>query len=289
MRHDSTPFDRHRRDLLVAWAAACLTGAATAEPRTAPALLLAQDWQPGLDPRDYLVSEKLDGVRAYWDGQRLLTRSGLPIRAPAWFTGRLPLTPLDGELWLGRRQFDAVSALVRSTRTDDAAWQRVTYQVFEMPDGRGTFEQRALRLRQLADAVRWPGLQAVVQQRVPDEAALQRLLADIVQQGGEGLMLHRLDAPYIAGRNAVLRKFKPLHDAEAIVIGHHPGTGKYRGQLGALEVQDQQGHRFKLGTGLSDAQRRAPPAVGSTVTYTYRDVTPNGIPRFAAFLRERHH
>ena len=69
------------------------------------------------------------------------------------------------------------------------------------------------------------------------------------------------------------------------MVGHVPGKGKYAGMLGALEVRAANGQRFKLGTGLSDAQRASPPAIGSTVTYTYRDLTPGGKPRFASFLR----
>jgi DNA ligase 1 len=50
-------------------------------------------------------------------------------------------------------------------------------------------------------------------------------------------------------------------------------------------VETPEGVRFKLGTGLTDAQRKNPPAIGSVVTYRYRDVTPAGKPRFASFLR----
>jgi DNA ligase 1 len=116
---------------------------------------------------------------------------------------------------------------------------------------------------------------------------LRERLAEVVQAGGEGLMLHRADALYVTGRQEVLLKLKPLHDAEAVVIGHTAGAGRNQGMLGALNVQTPEGQRFKLGTGFSDEQRRAPPPVGSTVTYTYRELTPSGKPRFAAFLRVR--
>jgi DNA ligase-1 len=100
-------------------------------------------------------------------------------------------------------------------------------------------------------------------------------------------MLHRANAQYTPGRGGALLKLKPLADAEATVIAHVPGQGKYTGQLGALQVKTAEGISFKLGTGFSDAQRANPPAVGSVVTYTYRDKTPSGKPRFAAFLRAR--
>ncbi len=287
----SSPHRLTRRALvlpLAAWAVGIARSSpAHARASNAPALLLAHEWRAGLNPADYLVSEKLDGVRAYWDGRALVTRSGLAIDAPATFTDALPPIALDGELWLGRRRFDEVSALVRAARPNDALWREVGFHVFELPDAPGTFAQRTARLREIALTRRSSPLQAAPQQRVADDRALRQRLAQVVQGGGEGLMLHRADAPYLTGRNEALLKLKLVHDAEAVVVGHTAGAGRHEGMLGALEVKTPDGQRFKLGTGLSDEQRRAPPAVGSTVTYTYREITPSGKPRFAAFLRVR--
>ncbi len=251
------------------------------------AVLLAQDWQPGTDPSRYLVSEKLDGVRAIWDGAVLRFRSGQTIAAPAWFLARLPATPLDGELWLARGRFDVLSGIVRKLQPVDDEWRQVSLHVFELPGAPGTFAQRYEQLQAVVRAANWPALQAVPQFTVASESALKIRLNQVVQAGGEGLMLHLADAPYTTGRSAVLLKYKPVSDAEAVVTGHVPGKGKYAGLVGALQVKTADGHSFKLGTGLSDAQRRNPPPVGSTVTYTYRDKTPGGKPRFAAFLRVR--
>jgi DNA ligase 1 len=248
-------------------------------------VLLAKNAPKGIDPTGYLVSEKLDGVRALWDGSTLRFRSGRAIAAPAWFTSRLPATALDGELWLARGQFDALSGTVRKDQPVDAQWQQVTYRVFELPQGSGTYAERAAALHRLVHTVAWPALQAIEQFAVANPAALQALLKNITNAGGEGLMLHLANAPVATGRSDVLLKLKTVQDAEALVVGHVPGKGKYRGMLGALDVQAANGLRFKLGTGLSDADRKNPPAIGSTVTYTYRDVTPAGKPRFASFLR----
>ncbi len=100
-------------------------------------------------------------------------------------------------------------------------------------------------------------------------------------------MLHLAEAPYVTGRSDVLLKLKPLLDTEAVVLRHIPGKGRHAGRLGALEVRRKDGIVFRLGTGFSDPVRGNPPAVGSVVTYTYRDVTPSGKPRFASFLRVR--
>lgn len=261
---------------------------ATAKP-AAFSVLLAQDYKPGTDPRGYLVSEKLDGVRAFWDGKQLRFRSGRTLHAPAWFIAKLPTKPLDGELWLGRGQFDRLSGTVRKTEPVDTEWQQVKYMVFELPEGRAaaasTFAERVKKLRDVVQAAKWPQLQAVDQFQVADAVALQAKLTEVVNAGGEGLVLHRADAPYSTGRSPALLKLKPQLDAEAAVVGHVPGNGKFEGMLGALDVKTPEGVRFRIGTGLSDEQRRNPPPVGSTITYTYRDKTPQGVPRFASFQR----
>lgn len=100
-------------------------------------------------------------------------------------------------------------------------------------------------------------------------------------------MLHHRDGRYVPGRSDTLFKLKPWDDAEARVVGHVPGKGKYEGMLGALLVERADGSRFRLGTGFKDAQRAAPPALGSHVTYRYNGLTSKGLPRFARFLRVR--
>lgn len=227
------------------------------------------------------MSEKLDGVRALWDGHVLRFRSGRAVAAPGWFQAQLPREPLDGELWMGRRTFDELSAIVRRGEPQDADWRRVRYHVFELPEASGTFEERAKRIRALAGGV----VVAVSQERVGSQAALLARLRAVVQAGGEGLMLHRADAPVAAGRSDWLLKLKPQQDAEATVVAHEPGKGRFAGLMGALELQTPEGVRFKLGTGFTDAQRRHPPPIGAQVTYRYRDLTPGGKPRFASFLR----
>ncbi|HVK93724.1 MAG TPA: DNA ligase [Noviherbaspirillum sp.] len=251
------------------------------------AVLLAQDFSTTVDPGAYWVSEKLDGVRALWDGETLRFRSGRTIHAPAWFTADFPAHPLDGELWMGRRQFDRISAAVRRQVPLDAEWRMIRYQIFEWPGAAGTFSQRLDALDASIARTNVPWLRLVKQFRIADRQALKAKLDQVVRDGGEGLMLHRADALWQTGRTGALLKLKPQHDAEAIVIAHLPGKGKYQGLCGALLVETSNGQRFRLGAGLTDAQRRSPPPIGSVVTYRYRERTPNGLPRFASFLRIR--
>lgn len=250
-----------------------------------PALLLAEIYRGGIDPGAYWVSEKLDGVRAYWDGQRLYFRSGHPVPAPAWFTRDFPVQPLDGELWLGRGTFERLSSIVRKTDPVDEEWRQVRYMVFELPQAPGTFTVREEHLAAVVAEAHVPWLQRVEQFRIADRESLNAKLDEVVAAGGEGLMLHRADALYSSGRNSDLLKLKPYLDREARVIAYQPGKGRYAGKMGALLVEDEAGRRFRVGSGFSTADRERPPPIGSLITYRYRGLTAKGLPRFPTFMR----
>lgn len=274
-----------RRQLCAAALAALCTRPADAAADSAPALLLAREWPADADPAGHLVSEKLDGVRARWDGQVLRFRSGAPIAAPAAFLARLPAEPLDGELWLGRGRFDELSGRVRRLQPDDTLWRDLQYQVFELPTAAGPFAQRAAALQALCQRQGFAALRALPQQPVADRSDLQRRLDAVLAAGGEGLVLHRADAPVATGRGPWLWKHKPLHDAEALVLAHLPGQGRLAGLVGALQVRSDSGVVFNIGTGLRDADRTQPPAVGQRISYRHRGFTPAGVPRFASYWR----
>jgi DNA ligase-1 len=259
---------------------------AIAEQVASP-IMLANVYHAGIALDDYWVSEKYDGVRGYWDGEKLFTRSGASIHSPAWFTAGWPKTPLDGELWVGRGEFEVASAIIRQQPADDAAWRRIRYMVFDLPAHHGPFTERIAVLKRTVDTLNVSWVQYVPQYKVANDAALKARLDQVAQLGGEGLMLHRGASLYRAGRNDDLLKFKPYDDAEARVIAHLPGKGKYSGMLGALLVETPDGMRFRLGSGFTDEQRGNPPPVGSQVTYRYRGTTSSGKPRFATFMRIR--
>lgn len=239
------------------------------------------------DVRDYFVSEKLDGVRGRWTGSELLTRNGRVIAAPAWFTRDWPGEPMDGELWAGRGTFDMASGIVRSARADDSEWRQLQFMVFDLPALDAPFGERVQHLHELLNDVGIAWLQPVLQLRVESVDALDAMLESVVSQGGEGLMLHHRAARYEAGRSSQLLKYKPHDDAEARVVAHIEGRGKYAGMTGALLVERADGVRFRVGSGLDDADRAEPPPVGSLITYRYNGYTANGLPRFPRFLRIR--
>ena len=266
----------------------CLLAVAQGAFAEAPALLLAGRYRPGIDLRDWWVSEKYDGVRAHWDGRQLRTRGGERIAAPAWFTAGWPALPMDGELWAGRGRFEHAQSAAAREQPDDAQWRALRYMVFDLPAHPGSFDERLAALRAAVSALNHTWIQAVPQRKVAGDAELQALLREVVRGGGEGLMLHRGASLYRAGRGEDLLKLKTHDDAEARVIAHVPGKGKHAGRLGALMVETPEGRRFALGTGFTDAQRADPPPVGSWVTYRFRGLHEgSGLPRFASFLRVR--
>ena len=259
----------------------------SAHAQAGAALLLAEVAEKNIDPSAYLVSEKLDGVRAIWDGKVLRFRSGQQVPAPQWFIKALPANALDGELWLARGQFEALSGIVRSFPPNDQDWRKVRYELLELPDAPGSFSERYQRLQAIVAALKFPQIHVVEQRTLSSNQELRDWLENVVAAGGEGLMLHLASAPYQTGRQDVLLKLKPVLDAEAKVIGYRAGKGKFTGMLGSLEIETDAGIRFHLGVGFKNADRINPPPMGSRVTFTYRGLTKNGVPKFASFFRVR--
>jgi len=252
-----------------------------------PAIQKGIVYRPVDDISQYWVSEKLDGVRGYWNGQQLLTRQGLLINTPTWFTKHWPKQAIDGELWIARGKFEQVSGIVRQQNALDTNWRQVHFMIFDLPNAKGDFSTRIKQMQTLVAQVNSPYLRMIKQEKFTSSKALFAHLDKIIQQNGEGLMLHNQNAHYKVGRVKHLMKLKKYQDAEAIVLEHLQGKGKFRHMLGALRVKTSDGTIFKIGSGFSNEQRKNPPAIGSQITYKYFGKTKNGVPRFASFMRIR--
>jgi DNA ligase 1 len=224
---------------------------------TPPALLLAETWTPDANIKGWWHSEKLDGVRAYWDGQRFLSRRGNQFYAPAWFIEKLPQVPLDGELWLARKSFQRTVSIVRRQDAGDL-WRSVQFVVFDAPSCEGVFETRLAHIRDCFASQKPQFAQVLDQQRCRNSSQLERELARVLALGGEGLMLRQPHSLYEPRRSQTLLKVKQFQDAEARVIGHQPGTGRHKRRLGALLVILSDGTEFAVGTGFTDARRESP-------------------------------
>ncbi|EWH11866.1 DNA ligase [Catenovulum agarivorans DS-2] len=252
-------------------------------------LMLAEKYSQQINVADYLVSEKYDGVRAYWDGKKLWTRQGNQIIPPKYFVKHLPDFPLDGELWLAREQFARLLSIIHDPQ--DNRWAEVKFMVFDFPQLNLPFSARYQRMTEFAKQHSTHSPITIVKQfTVANHQQLQNLLDQYVQQGAEGLMLHKASSFYQGKRSDDLIKVKRFEDAEATVVGHIQGKGRFSNVVGALVVEDlKTGKRFKIGSGLSYAERKNPPKIGSIITYKYTGFTKNGLPRFAVFLRIRRH
>jgi DNA ligase 1 len=252
----------------------------------APPVLLAHKWETEIDISGWWLSEKLDGVRAYWDGKQFLSRLGNRFYPPPWFVEGFPDHPLDGELWGGRKLFQRTVGIVK--RQDQSPlWKDLLFVVFDAPAHPGTFEERIDHARKVIAERNLTYARPHEHYVCRDHDHLREELARVESLGGEGLMARKPGSKYEVGRSATLLKVKTFHDAEARVIAHAPGAGKHKGRLGALVVELADGTRFNVGTGFSDAERASPPAIGSIVTFRYQELSDGGVPRFPSFVGVR--
>jgi DNA ligase-1 len=259
--------------------------ASEGEPGNVPPLLLAHRYEDQ-DPTGWWLSEKLDGVRAYWDGKQFISRLGNAYLAPEWFIEGLPDFPLDGELFAGRGRFQHTVSIARRMDRGEG-WRSLTYVIFDAPGLEHGFEDRIRHLEEHFGEKPHP-LARVLEHRVCKGAKdLHAELARVEELGGEGVMLRKPGSRYVAGRSDTLLKVKSFLDSEARVVGHQAGTGKHAGRLGALLVELPNGTRFKVGTGMSDAERKDPPEVGEIVTVRYQELTDAGVPRFPSYIGVR--
>lgn len=256
------------------------------EESEGPPILLAHRWENDIALAGWWMSEKLDGVRAYWDGTQFLSRLGNKFHAPEWFVEGLPDHPLDGELWGGRKLFQRTVGIVKR-QDQPPEWKELAFLVFDAPAHGGVFEERLEHVTARLGKDKHPYARVHDHEVVRDEAHLRAELARVEALGGEGLMLRQPRSKYEVGRSSTLLKVKTFHDAEARVVAHAAGAGRHKGRLGALVVELADGTRFNVGTGFSDAEREAPPAIGALITFRYQELSNAGVPRFPSYVGVR--
>jgi DNA ligase 1 len=156
----------------------------------------------GQDVTDWLMSEKLNGCRAYWDGETMWSRGGNVINIPSAMRAALPSTSLDGEIYAGRDGFEAARKAVQYGRFTTA----VKFVAFDLPESSGAFYQRYEALSILlpedeivsyAEHIDCAGIAAAVD------------FMSIVQAGaGEGVVLRNPYALYTPGVGWEVLKLK---------------------------------------------------------------------------------
>lgn len=254
-------------------------------------VLLANTYSEEIDPTGWWISEKLDGVRAYWNGSHFCSRNGNIFDAPKFFKDGLPKTvSLDGELWVDRKSFkrsiQICKRMKKSNLYDAEAWREIKYVVFDCPSIQKPFEERMTYLKKLCRKLKRPEIICHTQEICRDKTHMEKELERVEELNGEGVMLREPGSMYENKRSDTLLKVKTFHDAEAVVYKIKRGEGRLQGMMGALYVKDSDGIEFKIGTGFSDSDRRKWWKSGTKVTYKYQEKMESGKPRFPIFLRK---
>jgi DNA ligase-1 len=232
---------------------------------------LAKQYE-GEDPTGWLMSEKLDGVRAIWDGTQFISRNGNKFHAPDWFTAQMPSMALDGELFIGRGMFQQTVGAVRSKSGD---WSKIKFHVFDAPESKGDFVSR---LKSAECALRGVNVAQMVDHVVCDSRShLDSYFEEMQSVGAEGVMLRNPAMAYEQRRTNNLLKIKWADSDEATVIAH---------KTNAVTV-DWMGVVFDLGSGFTNAIRKSLPAIGEQVSFAFCGKTDSGKPRFPTFLAVR--
>lgn len=247
-------------------------------------IMLPQVYEGGIDLSDWLMSEKLDGVRGYWDGRHLLSRNGLPFYPPPEFTANFPDFPVEGEIWGGRGTFEQTLSIVRSQESDPD-WLTLKFAIFDAPNTDGGFETRLARVSAWFDNHPAPHAFVIEHGPVGTNESLYGELARIEKLGGEGLILRKSGSLYTIGRSPDILKVKSYADREGRVVEQIFGEGENKDRLVSLLVElPDSGIRFKVGTGFSDKLRYFPPKVGSVISFKYYGYYESGVPRFPSYL-----
>ena len=250
-----------------------------------PNLLLLKSYNSDVNVTNWLMSEKLDGVRGYWTGEKLLSRSGKTFSVPDWFVKNFPPFEIDGELWTKRGDFEHISSIVNQQKPHDG-WKEIRYNIFEVPHQKGGLLERLSVLEKWLAKHHSKFIKIIPQKVCKGQEDLKLELKRVEQLGAEGLVVRNPKALYIDKRTSEALKVKSFQDDECVVSGYTKGHGKFKGLVGAL-ICEWHGKVLKIGSGLSDEDRRNPPALDSNVTFKYNGLTRYGNPKFPVFLRVR--
>lgn len=236
-------------------------------------------------PQSFVYSEKLDGVRAFWDGKNLYSKGGKLLTPPSFFTQNFPPFAIEGELWSKRGDFENIVSILKSTKKKEK-WRELKFYIFEVPNQQGGILKRLEVLEAYLASQPAPFISIIPQLPLNTLQALQDALSAITQAGGEGVVVREKDAPYYTGRNKKAMKLKLYEDRECKITSYVQGKGKFENLVGSIICLDGD-VEFKIGSGMSEDFRKNPPKVGTIITYKYFGLNKNKLPKFPVFLRIR--
>lgn len=232
---------------------------------------------------NWYMSEKLDGIRAYWNGKEFISKNGNKIYAPDWFIKDFPNFELDGELWSKRDDFENIQNIVLDINPT-SKWNEITYNIFEVPNTEGNFDKRLEKIKSWLEKNPNKFIKIIPQKICKNDSELNNYLKELIDKKAEGLIVKNPELNYFTGRNENILKVKKFYDEEGFVIGlNYSKDNKFK----SLKLKLENGVIFNLGGGFSDKQRENPPKIGDIVTFKYYDLTKNNKPKFASFLRVR--
>jgi DNA ligase-1 len=265
-------------------------------------------------PIGWWVSEKYDGQRAIWDGEKFVSRGAsaeprVYPYVPRWFMACMPPgIALDGELFLERNSFSETTSILKtrlkperqrkkgdpSQQDLDRRWAAIQYRVFDVITG-DLYEQRKQILKEIVKqrTTAWKSIPVpfyikkgpcplvfTEQYQIKSQQELMKFYNSLVDHGAEGVMIRAPGIPYIPRRTKLMLKMKLVDDAECKIIGYKPGEGKYQGLLGSFECTNGVSKFFV--SGMNDTIRknyRTTHPVGTLLTYTFNGLTSDSIPR----------
>ena len=159
-------------------------------------------WEDDADPSGWLMSEKYDGVRLFWDGSAFFTRQGRKITLPQSITAQMPRFPLDGELWTKYGLYQEAVLLCKSSEHEN--WKNAVFWVFDTIRNEG-YQDRVHFLQQQ----QFPSFIKLVNYvHCKGKEHLKEFFNSIVAKGGEGVVLREPNSLYKGGRSSSLKKYK---------------------------------------------------------------------------------
>lgn len=167
-------------------------------------LMKGEEWDGQKDLTNWILSEKFDGIRAYWDGKNLLSKQNKIIKCPDWFTEDLPKEKiLDGEIWLRRNSFDELNSILKSNQ-NESYWLNVKLVVFDIVC-EGIFTERMKKL----ENIQFPNHVIIPEREIcQSNEHLIAKMKRIVLLGGEGLIANDPNSDYVPERTSSVIKVK---------------------------------------------------------------------------------
>ena len=242
-----------------------------------------------IKPQDYYVSEKYDGVRAYWDGSKLYTKNHKVIAVPPLITKNWPKSCLDGELWLGKNQLaNTVSIVNKTTNSNVKQWQKIKFMVFDQPCSDKTFADRYNLLKQQFVNIKADNLFLIKQQEFSNIKEIDLFYNNLLKNKAEGIILHKKNSFLAKFDRHDLYKIKPFTEGSAVVLKVINGSKSFAEIMGSLLVKDQKtGMKFKIGIGFTKKERINPPPLNSVIIYKHQGYTKNKKPRLPVFVARK--